>query len=225
MLNQRGVLWIGAIPIVALWLSVAGCAPTATAPATAAAPAPVATPAPLSPELSSGKYVRGDASAPVTIVEFADYECPYCAQEEPVLNRLMHDYASRVKLVFHDYPVGHPHSIELAEAASCAGEQGGFWAMHDFMFKRPESVDVGMLSQYGSSLGLDGEALDACVKSGRYRKSVEADAAAAVKAGARGTPTFFVDGRRLDGWQSYNQLSEAVDEALVAHGESRNSSN
>jgi len=177
--------------LAAMWLGMAGCAPTAQAPA----PAQTVAPPTLSAELSAGKYVRGDAAAPVTIVEFADYQCPYCAQEEPILQRLLRDYESRIRLVFHDYPVGHPHSMELAQAARCAGEQGGFWAMHDFLFKRAETVDIGRLAQYASSLGLDGEALDACVKSGRYRKSVEADAAAAQKAGVRGTPTFFVNGK------------------------------
>ncbi len=206
--------------MAAMWLGMAGCAPTAQAPA----PAEIVMPPPLIAELSAAKYVRGDPAAPVTIVEFADYQCPYCAAEEPILSRLLHNYKSRVRLVFHDYPVGHPHSIELAQAARCAGEQGGFWAMHDFLFKRAESVDIGRLAQDASTLGIDGEALDACVKSGRYRKSVEADAAAAQKAGARGTPTFFVNGKRLDGWQTYNQLAGAVHAALESSAASRNGS-
>jgi protein-disulfide isomerase len=204
--------------LAAMWLGIAGCTATAQAPA----PAQIVAPPALSAELSAGKYVRGDDSAPVTIVEFADYQCPYCAQEEPILQRLLRDYESRIRLVFHDYPVGHPHSMELAQAARCAGEQGGFWAMHDFLFKRAETVDIGRLAQYASGLGLDGEALDACVKSGRYRKSVEADAAAAQKAGVRGTPTFFVNGKRLDGWQTYNQLAGTVDAALESLAASRN---
>jgi len=207
--------------LVAMWLGMAGCAPTAEVPA----PAEIVTPPSLIAELSAGKYVRGDPAAPITIVEFADYQCPYCAAEEPILLGLLRDYRSRVRLVFRDYPVAHPHSIELAQAARCAGEQGGFWAMHDFLFKRTESVDISHLAEYGSDLGLDGEALDACVKSGRYRQSVEADAAAAQKAGARGTPTFFVNGKRLDGWQTYNQLAGAVDAALESSAASPSGSN
>ena len=169
----------------------------------------------ISAELSSGKHVRGAAAAPVTIVAFADYQCSHCAEQEPILSRLLRDYDARVRLVFHDY-LGHPYSLELAQAARCAGEQGGFWAMHDFLFKHFDTVDTARLGEYASALGLDGEGLNACVKSGRYRKSIEADAALAQKAGVLGTPTFFVNGRQLVGTQTYAQLAAAVDEALAS---------
>ncbi len=222
MVNRASIRRLQRPTIAALCvLAAVGCARTAPAPKQ---PEIVAPPS-LIAELSAGKYARGDASAPVTIVEFADYQCPYCAEEEPILHRLMKDYQSRVRIVFHDYPIGHyPHSVELAEAARCAGEQAGFWAMHDFLFKRAGNVDISHLAQYGADLGLDGQALDACVKSGRYQKLVDADAAAARMAGARGTPAFFVNGHRLDGWQTYNQLAGAVDAALESHADARNGS-
>lgn len=194
-----------------LWLGVAGCASTAPEPTALrinVAPA-------LSTELSSGKYVRGAEAAPVTIVEFADYQCSHCAEQEPAVQRLLRDYDARVRFVFHDY-LGHQNSLDLAEIARCAGEQGGFWTMHDFLFKHFDTADTARLAEYASALGLDSEGLTACVKSGRYGKSIEADAALAEKAGVLGTPTFFVNGRRLAGTQSYAELAAAVDEALAS---------
>ncbi len=169
----------------------------------------------LSAKLASGKYVRGSADAAVTIVEFADYRCSHCAEQEPILQRLLRDYDTRVRIVFRDY-LGRPDSIDLAQTARCAGEQGGFWAMHDFLFKHFDTVDTARLAEYASALGLDGDGLTACVKSGRYGKSIEADAALAQKAGVPGTPTFFVNGRRLAGTQTYAELAAAVDEALAS---------
>ncbi len=194
-----------------LWLGVVGCASTvAEPPALRINVAPA-----LSAELSSGKYARGAEAAPVTIVEFADYQCPHCSEQEPVVQRLLGDYDTRVRFVFHDY-LGHQNSLDMAEIARCAGEQGGFWAMHDFLFKHFETVDTAHLGEYASALGLDGEGLAACVKSGRYGKSIEADAALAEKAGVPGTPTFFINGRRLAGIQTYAELAAAVDEALAS---------
>jgi len=220
---EQWAAWrLGRILFALAWVGVAGCAVTAPAP-----PPPSEQPAaPQSPgiELPVGQYTRGDAAAPVTIIEFADYECPFCAQEEPILERLLRDYGSRVRLAYHDYPV-HPNATKLAEAARCAGEQGGFWAMHDFLFKHAATLDVGMLGQYGSALGLDGEALDACVSSGRYREAIEEDAALAKAAGVSGTPTFFVNGKRYDGGQTYNDLVKAVDAALQSPGGSQHDSN
>ncbi len=192
-------------------MGTAGCASTAAVP-----PSPRITVAPaLSAELSLGKYLRGSADAPVTIVEFADYRCSHCAEQEPILQRMLHDYDTRVRIVFRDY-LGRPDSLDFAQTARCAGEQGGFWAMHDFLFKHFDTVDIARLAEYASALGLDGEGLTACVKSGRYRKPIEADAALAQKAGVQGTPTFFIDGRRLAGTQTYAELAAAVDETLAS---------
>ncbi len=219
------LLVLGALGVCAL-SPLVGCAPTASPSASPAVSspavetrgaveqAPVAGGGTANVEARSGPNTRGDPGAPVTIVEFADYQCPYCAQEEPTLERLLRHYQPRVRLVFRDYPI-HEHSVELAEAARCAGEQGGFWAMHDFLFKHVETVSVGYLSIYATALGLDGPALAACVGSGRYQKAIAADRAAAEKAGAQGTPTFIVNGKRLDGMQTYDQLAEATNNALA----------
>lgn len=165
---------------------------------------------------SASAYSRGDAKAPVTIVEFGDYDCPYCAEEQPVLQKILADYRGRVRLVFLVYPLGHPHSGSFAQAARCAGEQGGFWKMHDYIFGHYGQLDDSHLGLYASGLGLDGEALASCIASGRYRKSIESDHALARRVGVTGTPTFFVNGTLLDGAQNYGQFARAIDEALEA---------
>jgi protein-disulfide isomerase len=200
---------------------LAGCASLSNTSAPAEAPADsikvsaFKPPAPTSNEIltAGAKYRTGDPNAPVVIVEFADYECPFCAADQPVLKKVLENYRGRVQLIFRDYPVGHPHSIELAEAARCAGEQDGFWKMHEYIFGHVGDLDAQHLGEYASNLGMDGQALASCVQSGRYRPAIATDAALAERAGVTGTPAFFVNGRMLDGMQSYDDFVRAIEEA------------
>ncbi len=221
MIARPFVSWISLLLVTAAWCGCAGISsnPPAsqTPPAAAVTPkAPVVLAQAQFHQLAVSRYAIGSSDAPVTIVEFADYECPYCAMDQPVLAKVMSDYPGRVRLVFRDYPIGHPHSILYAQAARCAAEQGGFWKMHDYILNHPDQLDPDKLATYASNLGLDGEALQSCIASGRYRKSIAADAALAERAGATGTPVFFVNGRMLDGMQGYADLKGAIDQALAA---------
>jgi protein-disulfide isomerase len=212
------------IPALVAVLVLSGCA-ARNAPesppaevvvsATKAAAPPEALPAPGFAQLAAGRYYRGARQAPVTLVEFADYECPFCGQDEAVIERLMNEYGGKLKLVYRDYPVGHPHSMLLAEAARCAGEQDGFWKMHDYEFRNMNQLDTEHLGKYGTQLGLDGPAIEECINSRRYESAIAADAVLAESSGARGTPTFYVNGRMLDGMQTYDQLKAAIDQALA----------
>lgn len=210
MFEQR-VIFALAIVLGFACCVIAGCGSSRES----APPAEVVAPPPPSTDtaLSTGKYVRGSASAAVTIVEFADYQCPYCAVEEPILERLLSEYGSRLRLIYHDYPI-HPHSEVFAQAARCAGEQDGFWKMHDLMFRRTDHLDVNQIAQYASTVGLDGDAVEACVKSGRYKQSVDADLLMGKVEGVRGTPSFFVNGKLLEGGQSYDDLKNAINAAM-----------
>jgi protein-disulfide isomerase len=200
-------------------LTAAGCASRDNTAATSFTPPPPP-PAALSADqmvmLGAGKYYSGDGSAPVTMIEFADYECPFCAQDAPIVDQLLEQYKGRLKVVFRDFPVGHPHSLVLAEAARCAGEQDAFWKMHDYLFRNIEKLDTTNMGKYASLLGMDGPALESCINSRRYENLIGADAALAQQSGARGTPTFFINGKMLDGLQTYNDLAQAVDNALAA---------
>ena len=156
----------------------------------------------------------GPLSAGVTIVEYADFECPACKENVAVLKELRSLYPGQVRLVHRDLPLpGHPAARPAAEAAQCAYEQGQFWAYHDILFSRvPMPVDY---LQVAKHLQLDSEAFDDCLSSGRPQAAVSKDVQEAKRLGISGTPTFFVNGRYLNGFQTLEALRAAVDRELI----------
>ena len=160
--------------------------------------------------------VRGDAKAPLTLVEFADYECPYCQQIHPVLQRLQKEFAGRIRFAFKDYPLPmHPNAPKAAEATHCAGAQGKYWEYHDALFERkqfsPES-----LKSYAKDLKLDTSKFNACLDSGQMSGIVNTHAAEAQSLVLQGTPTFLVNGRLLTGDLSFEKIRAAILEELSA---------
>jgi protein-disulfide isomerase len=158
---------------------------------------------PLAPEptltvpVTGDDHVRGPIDAPVTVLEYGDYECPYCAAARPVLATLVDEMAGRVRLVFRNFPLAdvHPYALTAALAAEAAGARGVFWAMHDLLFQRQDRLRDADLARYAESLGLPGGAVvgDAAQP---YGDKVEADFLSGVDSGVRATPTLFIDGRR-----------------------------
>ena len=190
--------------------------PSARLPGSPAHPAyPV--PVPLAPEptlavgVTSADHARGPVAAPVTIVEYGDYECPYCAAAEPVLAAVLAAQAGRVRLVFRNFPLPdvHPYALTAALAAEAAAALGAFWPMHDILFTRQDRLRDIDLVGYAQTLGLPGAAVvgDAAQ---RYGDKVEADFRSGVDSGVRGTPTLFVDGRRYTGPVDRRSLTAAV---------------
>lgn len=161
--------------------------------------------------------VKGPADAPVTIVEFSDFQCSYCAAVQSTLSGLFKKYPGKVRLAFHDFPLAqiHPQAMASAEAAWCANEQGKFWEYHDVLYANQEELGSAELKQHAKTVGLDQEKYDACVASGRYRASVQADMADARRAGVASTPTFFVNGIQLLGAQPAAAFEKAIDEELA----------
>ena len=155
--------------------------------------------------------MRGPVDAPVTVVEYGDYECPYCAAARPVLAALVDSSAGRVRLVFRNFPLAdvHPYALTAALAAEAAGARGVFWGMHDLLFERQDRLRDADLARYADSLGLPGAAVvgDAAQP---YGDKVEADFRSGVDSGVRGTPTLFVDGRRYTGRVDLPSLEAAV---------------
>jgi protein-disulfide isomerase len=155
-------------------------------------------------------------SGNVTIVEFSDYECPACGALEPVVKRITSEYAGKVKLVYMDYPLGiHPFAQKAAEASECAADQGKFWEYHDKLFENQQALGSADLKGYAEQLGLDMTKFNTCLDTGAKKAEVAADYEEGGRAGVPGTPTFFVNGKKLVG-PSYDQLKAAVDEALAA---------
>lgn len=178
-------------------------------------PVTVALRAPRIEVASDGEPALGTDGAPVTIVEFSDFQCPYCRQVQPTLKRLMAEYEGKVKLVFRDFPLRtiHPQAQKAAEAAQCAAEQHKFWPYHDKLFAAT-SLHMDDLKKYAHELELHVEQFTACLDSNKHASGIEADMQAGQNAGVNATPTFFVNGYVLSGAASYERFKEVVETAL-----------
>ncbi|MEN8145614.1 MAG: thioredoxin domain-containing protein, partial [Gemmatimonadota bacterium] len=151
-----------------------------------------------------GRPVLGLADAPVTIVEYTDYGCPWCAKyAEETYPRLLAEHGGKIRYSVRNFPVGqlHPQAPKAAEAAECAADQERFWEYHDVLFENRTTLDVPSLKEYAAQLGLDRPRFEACLDSGEKADLVQADFQEGIANGVRGTPTFFVNGRSLVGAQ------------------------
>jgi protein-disulfide isomerase len=159
--------------------------------------------------------VRGPKDAAVTIIEFSDFECPYCRRVQPTLKRLLKDYEGQVRLVYRDFPLNiHKHAQKAAEAAQCAGEQDHFWPYHDKLFEQT-ALSPSDLKKYAGELGLDMDKFTACLDSGKYTQEVAHDMKDGQAAGVNSTPSFFVNGQPLSGAVPYEHFQELVEAALA----------
>ena len=172
---------------------------------------PLAPDSTLSIPISAEDHVRGPAAAPVTVVEYGDYECPYCAAARPVLAELVDDRSGQVRLAFRNFPLAdvHPFALTAALAAEAAAALGAFWPMHDLLFAQQNRLRDRDLADYAEQLGLPGDAVirDAAQP---YGDKVEADFQSGLDSGVRGTPTLFINGRRYAGRIDIASLRAAV---------------
>ena len=159
---------------------------------------------------------RGEAGAPVTIVEFSDFQCPYCSKAEPVVKKVLEEYQGKVRLVYRDFPLpSHDQAPKASEAALCAGDQGKYWEMHEKLFANQQALAVDQLKGYARELALDAGKFDGCLDSGAKAKEVEASRKAGQEAGVSGTPAFFVNGRPLSGAQPFERFKEVIEAELA----------
>jgi protein-disulfide isomerase len=159
----------------------------------------------------------GPAEAAVTIVEFSDFQCPFCERAIPVLKELRERYPNDVRVVYRHFPLDsiHPRARPAAEASLCAHDQGKFWPYHDKLFENPAALADDDLRRYATELELDADRFERCVAERPHREAVEADAAAASEAGVNGTPAFFVNGIFIEGAQPASAFIELIDAELV----------
>jgi protein-disulfide isomerase len=157
------------------------------------------------------------ADAPVTIVEFSDFQCPYCSRVTPTLKKVVDEYEGQVRLVFRQFPLRsiHPMAQKAAEASLCAADQGKFWEMHDLMFADQRQLGDDNLMAMAATLEIDAESFNECLTSGQHEAAVEADLQAGQAAGVSGTPAMFVNGRFASGALPYDQLAAMVDEEIA----------
>jgi predicted DsbA family dithiol-disulfide isomerase len=163
--------------------------------------------------------VRGNPKAPVTVVEFSDFQCPYCVRARPTVARVREAYGDKLRWVFRHFPLSfHEHAEKAGEAAACAGDQGRFWEMHDRLWANHARLEVIDLKGYAAALGLDAAAFDRCLDSGRHAGLVDRDLQAGASYGVSGTPAFFVNGRPLVGAQPFEAFQQVIDDELRRAG-------
>jgi len=159
--------------------------------------------------------IRGDVGAPVVLVEFADYQCPYCQKIHPDLTKLQQEFGSKLAFAFKDFPLPmHANAQKAAEAARCAGAQGKFWEFHDLLFT-DKRFEPAQLKEQARKLSLDGTRFDQCLDSSEQAEAVRRDAAEGRKLGLTGTPSFFVNGHFFSGALCYATLRDLVQQQLA----------
>jgi len=160
---------------------------------------------------------RGPKDAKITIVEFSDFECPYCGAAHDTVEQVMTTYAGKVRLVYRQFPLSfHPHAAKAAEASLCAADQGKFWEYHDVLFKNQKKLEPTELKAHASEVGLDGQKFGQCLDSGDKKKAVDADQQAGLAAGVGGTPAFFINGIFLNGAQPIDEFKKVIDAELAS---------
>ncbi len=163
----------------------------------------------------------GGAKAPVTIIEFSDYQCPFCKRAESSVDQVMSTYGDKVRLVFRDYPLPmHPLARPAAEAANCANAQGKFWEYHAKLFANQSALADDKLKEYAKDLGLDTGKFEQCLAAKPYKAAIDKDIEDGSKVGVNGTPAFFINGRMLSGAQPFDKFKEVIDDELNAKGAS-----
>jgi protein-disulfide isomerase len=165
---------------------------------------------------TEGHPSKGPEGAPVTIVEFSDFQCTYCKAVESTLREILKNYSTQVRLVYRQYPIAaiHPDAYKASEASFCAGAQGRFWEMHDLLLNEPGSLKEEALKARAAKLQLDAAAFNSCLQSGKFADRVKQDVRDGARAGVSGTPALFINGRLLTGAQPYTEIAKIIDEEL-----------
>jgi protein-disulfide isomerase len=173
--------------------------------------------------VGEGDHAQGPADAPVTLVEYGDYQCPYCGRAYPIVKALQQRLGDRLRFVFRNFPIAeiHEHALHAAEAAESAGALGGeaaFWAMHDAIYQHQQDSSASLtdrkLLQYAATLGIDATRVASELEAGAREARVHADFMGGIRSGVNGTPTFFVNGTRFDGdWTDADEFAKVLERA------------
>jgi protein-disulfide isomerase len=170
------------------------------------------------PVSESRDHIQGAPDAPVTLVEYGDYECPYCGAAYPIVKEAQARMGSRLRFVFRNFPIttSHPHAERAAEAAEAGASQGSFWEMHDLLYENQKHLRDEDLRSYAERLGLDLERFDRELAGRVYAERVHEDFMGGVRSGVNGTPTFYINGVRHDDSYDLETLVAALDEAAAS---------
>jgi protein-disulfide isomerase len=171
----------------------------------------------LTPDVGADDHASGPDDAPVTLVEYGDFECSYCGMAYPIVKALQRRLGARLRLVFRHFPLRetHPHAQHAAEAAEAAAASGRFWAMHDALYEHQHALEDEALVAYAAGLGLDAERVARDLAEDTYAPAVRADFRSGVRSGVNGTPTFFINSARYDGpWADEGAFLSALRGAM-----------
>ena len=170
----------------------------------------------LAVPVGTDDHVQGPADAPLTLVEYGDYQCPYCGQAYGIVQALQSQFADSIRFVFRNMPLAnvHEHAEAAAEAAEAVGEQGKFWEMHDLLYEHQDDLSDAALERYAAQAGADPSAVTTALAGGKPREHVRTDLRGAIRSGANGTPTFFVNGDRYDGSWALQPFAEHLEAIL-----------
>ena len=174
---------------------------------------------PVRVEVAATGPAKGPASAPVTIVEFSDFQCPFCSRLLPTIAEVEKKYGDKVRVVFRQFPLSfHPNAQKAAEASLCALDQGKFWEMHDAMFGNQNALAVDQLKAKAAELGLNADKFNKCIDSGEKAAAIQADQKAGAEAGVSGTPAMFINGRFINGAVPIDQITPVIDDEIRRAG-------
>jgi protein-disulfide isomerase len=170
----------------------------------------------LKTPVTAEDHSQGPPDAPITLVEYGDYECPHCGRAHGIVKRLQQVFGDDLRFVFRHFPLStiHPHAQLAAEAAEAAGAHGRFWAMHDWLFENQDDISPPRLADAARILGLDYQMFISDLKSGRFEKKVKDQFMSGVRSGVNGTPTFFLNGERHDGSYEFDDMVAALNRQL-----------
>ena len=172
------------------------------------------------PSYTPGEFkgnFKGNMDAKIVMIEYSDFQCPYCGAAYPTVKQVVEKYGDKIKFQYRHFPLpSHGFAQKAAEASECAADQGKFWELHDKMFDNQQRLDTGSLKNYARTVGLNSTAFDNCVDSGVMSSRVSFDKSDGQTAGVSGTPTFFINGKKLVGSQPYSAFESAIEDALKA---------
>ena len=169
--------------------------------------------------VSARDHSQGPADAPLTLVEYGDYQCPYCGAAYPVVKRLQKSLGNELRFVFRNFPLtqAHPYALVAAEAAEAAALKGKFWEMHDFIYENQDGLEPDVLPSWAEAIGLDLEDFGTTIREGGPVKRIKEDRLSGIRSGVNGTPCFFINGARYDGPADFERLLAALKDQLIEH--------
>lgn len=167
--------------------------------------------------VSTDDHIHGNENAPITLVEYGDFECPYCGMAHPIIKRLQKHFGNQLSFVFRNFPLSeiHPHAEVAAETAEYAGSHRRFWEMHDLLYENQDRLGMPLFLELADALNLPADDLENAIMNKKFESKIRKDFLGGVRSGVNGTPTFYINGQRYNGPIEFEELVFAIDAILV----------